>query len=227
MTSEPTRIRRGDKRLLPAALPVAAAIGVFGIVYGAAASPVLGPSLTIISSVITFSGAAQFTLVALLAAGAAPAGALGAVGMLALRHVPLGAVLRPRLTAGRRARAALSMFLIDETTGLALSRPDPPERTMAVTGVIAYGLWIAGTVAGVAGGSAAAHSVGAVEPLAAAVFPVLFIGLAALTASGRSDAMRAAVAGGASVALLMIWPGAGALGAIAVAIVVVSVVSAR
>lgn len=227
MTSEATNVRRGAERLLPAALPVAAAIGVFGIIYGAAASPVLGPSLTIASSVITFSGAAQFALVALLAAGAAPAGALGAVGMLALRHIPLAAVVRSRLSSGRRTRAALSWFLIDETTGLALSRPDPPERTMAITGALAYGAWVAGTIAGVTGGSAAAGSVGAIEPLAAAVFPVLFIGLAALTASARSDAARAVIAGGASVGLLVIWPEAGALGAIAVAIVVASVVSRR
>lgn len=227
MTSESTGVRGASRGLLPAALPVAAAIGVFGIVYGAAAGPILGPSLTIVSSVITFSGAAQFTLVALLAAGAAPAGALGAIAMLALRHIPLGAVLRSRLTARRRTRAVLSWFLIDETTGLALSRPDPPERTMAVTGALAYGAWVAGTVAGVAGGSAAARSVGAIEPLAAAVFPVLFIGLAALTASARSDAVLAVVAGGASVGLLMIWPGAGALGAIAAAIIVASVVGRR
>lgn len=226
MTSESISARRDD-RLLPAALPVAAAIGVFGVVYGAAAGPVLGPALTVVSSVVTFSGAAQFTLVALLAAGAAPAGVLGAVGMLALRHIPLGAVLRSRMTAGRRTRTVLSWFLIDETTGLALSRAEPPERTMAITGAFAYVAWLAGTITGVIGGSAAAHSVGAIEPLAAAVFPVLFIGLAALTASARSDAARAAIAGGASVGLLMIWPDAGALGAVAAAIIVASAVSHR
>nr|MBA3621420.1 branched-chain amino acid permease [Euzebyales bacterium] len=84
-----------------------------------------------------------------------------------------------------------------------------------------YLAWVLGTVAGVAGASFAT-----VEPLADALFPVLFVGLAALTAARRSDAARALLAGGAALGLLVLWPGAGALGAIAVAIVVASVVPA-
>jgi hypothetical protein len=55
---------------------------------------------------------------------------------------------------------------------------------------------------------------------------VLFVGLAALTAQTRSDATRAALAGTASLALLLLWPAAGALGAIAVAVAVSSLVKA-
>jgi predicted branched-subunit amino acid permease len=205
--------------IVPAALPVAAAIGVFGIVYGAAARPVMGPVLTLISSLIVFSGAAQFTMVGLLAAGATPVGVLGAVTTLALRHLPLGAVLQPSLTAGRVRRALVSWFLIDETTGLALTLDQPTERTLAVSGGLAYAAWVLGTIIGVAGGTLAT-----VEPLAAALFPVLFVGLAALTAATRSDAVRALLAGGASLGLLLVWPGAGALGAITVAIVVAALV---
>lgn len=207
---------------LSAALPVGAAIGVFGVVYGAAASPVLGPVLAVASSVIMFSGAAQFTMVALVAAGAAPVGVLGAVATLALRHLPLGAVLQPRLTKGRLHRAVVSFFLTDETTGLALTRDEPAERTLAISGGLAYAAWILGTVVGVAGGTLATA-----EPLAAALFPVLFVGLAALTVSTRSDAARALLAGGAGLGLLLAWPGAGALGAIAVAVAVAAVVPAR
>ncbi len=207
--------------LVAASLPIAAAIGVFGVVYGAAARPVLGPGLTVLASVVIFSGAAQFTMVALLAAGAAPAGVLVGVATLALRHLPLGAVLRPRLAASRRRRALVSWFLIDETTGLALTRDEPVDRTLATAGTVAYLAWVLGTVAGVAGASLAS-----VEPLADALFPVLFVGLAALTAATRSDARRALAAGGAALALLVLWPGAGALGAIAVALVVAAVATA-
>ena len=87
------------------------AIGVFGVVYGAATRPVLDPQLTVLGSVLIFSGAAQFTMVALLAAGATPAGVLAGVATLALRHLPLGAVLRPELASARRRRALLSWFL--------------------------------------------------------------------------------------------------------------------
>lgn len=201
-----------------AALPVAAAIGVFGVVYGAAAQPILGSRMTVVSSLVLFSGAAQFTMVALVAAGASPVGVLGAVAALALRHLPLGAVLRPRLRAGRPRRALLSFFLTDETTGLGLTVDAPPERTVATSGVLAYAAWVLGTVAGMAGAG-----LDSVEPLAAALFPVLFVGLAALTVRRRSDATRAVVAGVGSVVLLLAWPAAGVIGVLVVAVVVCSV----
>lgn len=204
-------------RIVSAALPVAAAIGVFGMVYGAVARPVIGSVPAVLSSLIVFSGAAQFTMVALLAAGATPAGVLGAVAMLALRHLPLGAVLQPHLTTNRVQRALVSWFLLDETTGLALTLDAAAERTLAISGGLAYAAWVLGTVIGVAGGPPA------LEPLAAALFPVLFVGLAALISATRSDAVRALLAGGASLGLLLAWPGAGVLGAIAVAVVVAMV----
>jgi predicted branched-subunit amino acid permease len=200
---------------LAAAASVATAIGVFGIVYGATAAPVLGSVTTVLSSALVFSGAGQFSMVAVLAAGAGPLAALGATVPLAVRHLPLGAVLRPHLSVGRGRRAALSWFLIDETTGLALARRDRVERTLTVAGALAYGAWVAGTVAGVAGAA-----VPSIEPLAGALFPVLFIGLAAVTAAAPDDARRAVLAGSAAFVLLVAWPGAGVLGAIAIAVLV-------
>lgn len=210
-----------DAGVVSAAVPVAVAIGVFGVVYGAAAGPVLGTSMTVASSLIVFSGVAQFTMVALVAAGATPVAVLGAVATLALRHLPLGAVLQPVLTAGRGRRALIAPFLLDETTGLALTVDARAERTLAVSGWLAYAGWVGGTIIGVAGGTYASF-----EPLAAALFPVLFVGLAALTARTRSDAARAALAGVGSAVLLITWPAAGALGVIAVAVVVSCVVRA-
>jgi predicted branched-subunit amino acid permease len=205
--------------VLSAAVPIAAAIGVFGIVYGAAAGALLGPWLTVASSLIVFSGVAQFTMVALVAAGATPLAVLGTVATLALRHLPLGAVLQPVLTASRGRRALVSLFLLDETTGLALAADGRAERTLAISGGLAYTSWVAGTIAGMGGGSIAA-----VQPLAAALFPVLFVGLSALTSTTRSDVGRAVLAGSASLGFLVVWPSSGALGAIAIAVVVSCVV---
>ncbi len=204
-----------DPAVLAAALPVAAAIGVLGVVYGAVARPVLGPGLTLASSVISFSGAAQFAMVGLLASGGSAAAVLASVVPLALRHVPLGAILRPRLRGGRARRVLLSWFLTDETVGLALTRPASAERTVLLSGAAAYGAWVAGTAAGVAGAS-----LGGLASLAQAAFPVLFIGLAAVTARQRRDAVLAAVAAAAAAALLALAPGAGVLGGLAVAIAV-------
>ena len=204
-----------DPPVLAAAVPVAAAIGVLGVVYGAVAEPVLGAGLTVASSVAAFSGAAQFAMVGLLASGGSAAAVLASVIPLALRHVPLGAILRPRLSCGRGRRMLMSWFLTDETVGLALSRQPPAERTVVLSGAAAYAAWVAGTVGGVAGAS-----LGAIAPLAEAVFPVLFIGLAAVTAHRRRDAVLALVAGAGAAALLVVAPGAGVLGGLAVAVTV-------
>jgi predicted branched-subunit amino acid permease len=197
-------------------LPVAAAIGVFGVVYGAVADPVLGGELTIASSIAMFSGAAQFTMVALLASDATAGAVVVAVVPLALRHIPLGALVQHRLAPSRLRRAVLSsLFLTDETVGLALTQQAPAAWTMAITGGLAYIAWVAGTAAGVAGAS-----IGGAEEVAAALFPVLFIGLAAVTASTWRDAVLAAGAGAAAAVLLIVAPAAGVLGAIAAAIAV-------
>jgi predicted branched-subunit amino acid permease len=218
---EPTT-STSTRDLVVATLPVAAAIGVFGVIYGAAGRPVLGPELTIVSSLLVFSGAAQFSLLALLVAGASTVAVVGASVTLALRHLPLGAVLRPGLAGVRRGRRALlSLGLVDETTGLALTRPGSEGRTLAVSGVLAYVAWVAGTVAGVLGASLTT-----IEPLAGALFPVLFVGLAALTSRTRADGGRALLAGAASLLVLVVVPDAGALAAIGVAVVVAVLVPA-
>jgi predicted branched-subunit amino acid permease len=205
-----------DAAVTAAALPVAAAIGVFGVFYGAVAHPVLGGELTVASSIAMFSGAAQFTMVALLASHATVGAVVVAVVPLALRHIPLGALVQDRLARGRVRRAVLSsLFLTDETVGLALTQRAPAARTMAITGGLAYIAWVTGTAAGVAGAS-----VGGAGEAADALFPVLFIGLAAVTASTWRDAVRAAGAGAAAAALLFAAPAAGNLGAVAAAIVV-------
>jgi predicted branched-subunit amino acid permease len=162
-----------------------------------------------------FSGAAQFTMVALLAADVGLLGVLAGVVPLALRHVPLGAIVRSDLSPARRRRLLVSWFLIDETVGLALAHPGQVERTVLVAGGLSYGAWVLGTAAGVAGAS-----LSSLESLAAALFPVLFIGLAALTARDLPQVARAAIAGVMALALLLLWPAAGVVGAVGIAIVV-------
>jgi predicted branched-subunit amino acid permease len=209
----------GHAAITAAALPVAAAIGVFGVVYGAVAHPVLGGELTVASSIAMFSGAAQFTMVALLASHATVGAVVVAVVPLALRHIPLGALVQHRLAPSRVRRAVVSsLFLTDETVGLALTQRAPAARTMVITGGLAYIAWVAGTAAGVAGAS-----IGGAEEVAAALFPVLFIGLAAVTTSTWRDAVRAASAGAATAVLLIAAPAAGVFGALGAAIAVACV----
>lgn len=208
-----------DKGLVVAVLPIAAAVGVFGVVYGAAAQPLFGGPLTVASSVVIFSGAAQFTIVGLLSAGASPLAVLWAVTVLDLRHLALGAAIRPRLTDGPVRRLATAWFVIDETVGLALTSGRTTSRVLAGAGSACYLAWIAGTAVGVAGGA-----VVGVEALAAAVFPVLFIGLASILAPDRRSVMAAAVAGSMTVLALIVWPGLGGLTPVVAAAAAVALV---
>ncbi len=195
-------------------VPVAGAIGAFGVIYGATASSIISPAMTVTSSLMFFSGAAQFTIIGLVDAGATSTAIVLAVAVLALRHLPLAAVVLPRLRhAGHARRGVLALVLTDETVGLAVASGRPAARTVAVVGAAAYGAWVVGTAAGVLGADLVA-----LAPLAGVVFVILFVGLSSLTCRSSADARRAAAAGAMTGVLLFVLPAAGALGAILVAV---------
>lgn len=184
---------------------------MFGTLYGAAARGVLGVPLTLVSSLLVYSGALQFALVALLGAGATILPLVLTAVVLNLRHLVLGAALRSRFESGPLRRALLAFFLVDETFGFAIAagnRAAPravgavTERTLLFAGLTLYVAWLVGTVVGVLGGGLAA-----VEGAAGAIFPVLFIGLASLAATRRSHAVRALAAAVLTAAVALLFPG--------------------
>jgi predicted branched-subunit amino acid permease len=181
----------GLRATLITSLPFATAIGVFGVVFGAAASATIDPLLVVGMSLIIFSGSLQFALVALLVGGAGPTALLFTTIVLNLRHVVFGAVLRPRLEVPLWRRALLGFFMIDESFGLALAAGRRAALVLAVSGAAFYVAWQLGTILGVLGARAVA-----LEEVARAIFPVLFIGLAALTARGMEGLLRALAAAG-------------------------------
>lgn len=193
-----------DKRgvLTPGTLiPIWAAILVFGVVYGAAAQPLFGTPLTLLSSLVVFSGTVQFTMVGLLAAAAAPIAILWAVFVVNIRNVALGGAVRPHLRSGVAARFGLSWFLIDETVGLALVDPKEADRVLLLSGFGAYLSWNVGTVLGALGGATFG-----LESLAASVFPVLFIGLASLMIRDNDGVVRSVAGGLVTLVLVLVWP---------------------
>lgn len=205
---------RGRGLLAVAAAP-AAAIFVFGVIYGSLAHPLMGPTATMLSSLLIFSGSVQFTVAGLLSAGAGTAALLGGAATLNLRNIALGAVMRPRIERPPLQRAGLAWFLTDEAVGLSLLPDADARRTLLLSGSLFYVTWQAGTALGLLGAS-----VETVAAAAEAVFPVLFIGLAALTCSSRSIAIRAVVAAAATTGALLLWPGSRGVAAVVAAIAV-------
>jgi predicted branched-subunit amino acid permease len=198
-------------RTLATAAPAAMAIAVFGVLFGAAAQPLIGPQLTIATSLLVFSGATQFSVIALVAAGAAAPALLATAAILNVRHVVMGAVLRPVLGPSKLRRGLLAWFMLDETFGFTIVAAErmPPgpareavaERTLLATGICCYLAWLAGTLLGILG--AGVQGLGGV---AEALFPVLFVGLAALTARTLSLGMRALVAAGLTAVICFVAP---------------------
>jgi predicted branched-subunit amino acid permease len=207
-------------------LPAGLAIAGFGMIYGAGARPLMGVPLTLASSLLVFSGSLQFAILGLLTAGAGAFAVLLTAGTLNLRHLVLGAVLRPRIGGSRWRRAALAVFLVDETFGFAVAAGESAtraghavsaatERTLWVSGLVCYLAWQVGTLIGLLGAGYPG-----VEDVAGAVFPVLFIGLASLACATRSDVIRAVGAAALTAGLAFAVPDLRALAPVLAGVIV-------
>jgi predicted branched-subunit amino acid permease len=197
------------------AAPLAAAIGVFGVVFGAAAGGQMDVALVLGMSVFIFSGTLQFATIGLLLSGAGAAAIVLTALALNARHIVLGAVLRPWIEGSRVRRALLAWFLIDESFGLAVASRRQASAVLMATGVIFFIAWQIGTLLGVYGARLVA-----VEGLAAAIFPVLFVGLTAVTVRGRHGVVRVVVAAAIVIACSQLLPQAHAFLPIVAALVV-------
>jgi predicted branched-subunit amino acid permease len=191
----------GRGGLLLSAAPLAAAIAVFGMIFGAAASVQMDVALALGMSLLIFSGTLQFATLGLLASGAGAAAIVLTAIALNARHVVLGAILRPRLGGSARRRALLAWFMLDESFGLAIAAGQRAPLVLLASGLLFFAAWLAGTALGLFGARLVA-----VEGLAAALFPVLFVGLSAITARGRAGALRAVLAAALAVGLALLLP---------------------
>jgi len=176
------------------------AVAAFGVAYGVLALDVgLPPWLTLFSSVIIVSGAAQFAMVGLLAAGPVPV--LVAATGLGLRHLPMSATLARLVGAQPLAtRLRLAFVLVDETFGLTVRAANAGVENLVAyktaADLMLYSGWFLGTGIGVWFGTA-------INPESAGVgvlFGLLFLGLAAPMVNGRRDWIVV----GASVAATLI-----------------------
>jgi predicted branched-subunit amino acid permease len=129
-------------------------VGVSGFAFGVtAATAGLSVPQTCALSLLVFTGASQFALVAALAGGGSPLAASAGALFLGLRNGLYGLRLSTLLRLPRGLRVPAAHWVIDETTVVALAQPD--RRTarigFVVTGATLFTLWNLTTLLGALG----------------------------------------------------------------------------
>ena len=190
-------MREGAK----AAVPLAIAIGGFGVSFGVLArSAHLGWAAPIVMSITTFAGSAQFAALSILGSGGGAVAATVAALLLNSRYGPMGVSVSREFSGSRWSRLVRAQLVIDESWALGHrggGRYDLPRIIGA--GLACYVAWVAGTVAGVAAGNVVGNpSRWGLD----AAFPAMFLVL--LVPQLRSRHAVGAAVGGAAIALLLV-----------------------
>jgi 4-azaleucine resistance transporter AzlC len=161
-----------------ASIPFALATFVLGISFGVFARSLgWGIAAPIIFSVITFSGAAQFAVAAVLGDGGGAIAAIVAAVLLNARFGPMGVAIAPYLKGGPLRRALEGQAVVDASWALASRGGGRFDREFMLGATIPQlAAWISGTVVGVLGGD----FIGDAEKLGLdAIFPAFFLALLA------------------------------------------------
>ena len=177
-----------------ASIALGVAVGVFGISFGVVATGAgLSVAMACAMSLLVFTGATQFAVIGVLAAGGSAFAAIGSGLLLGARHIAYGLALNRRMPPGIWRRLLAAQFLIDESTAMATAQDDPAHAESAFwwTGLSVFVCWNLGTLAGALVGD----SLGDPGALGLdAVFPAAFLALLAPLLR-RPDGRAAAVAG--------------------------------
>jgi 4-azaleucine resistance transporter AzlC len=177
-------VRRSFSEGLRASVPVVVGYLPAAVAFGVAAqSAGLNATETVLMSLIVYSGASQFALAGLLAAGASWL-AMAAIGLvLGIRHVLYGPSLVPHLRRLDAARAAVAAFgLTDEVFAVA-SVKLTPRHTLTGFGWLlgletgAYVSWTLGSWIGAVAGTAVLSALPSLAPALSFALPALFVAL--------------------------------------------------
>ena len=199
---QPSPIRFELRRGAVTAVPLAIAVGLFGVSFGvlAASAGGMGVLAAIVMSMTTFAGSAQFAAASVLAGGGQPLAAIAAALLLNARYLPIGVSVARFLPGGRLRRFVQAQLVVDESWAIAAvgeGRFDPHRLVGA--GLVIWLAWVAGTIIGVLGGAALGDP--AVLGLDAA-FPALFLALLVPQLANRRAVAAALL--GAAIALALV-----------------------
>ncbi len=147
----------GRAAIIRDSLAVGVATGTYGISFGAVSVAAgLTVAQTCVLSLLMFTGASQFALVGVAAAGGNPfSGALTAV-LLGSRNTLYGLRMAPLLAYSGVRRLGAAHLLIDESTAMGVTRDSRPAvRTgFLTTGLSVFLMWNTATAIGAAAGTA-------------------------------------------------------------------------
>lgn len=199
--------RRGFAGGLRASLPIVVGYVPAAVAFGVAARGAgLSTAETVLMSLVVYSGASQFAIVGLVAAGASWLVMAGTALVLGARHVLYGPALAPNLRLRAGGRAALAAFgLTDEVFAVATERL---AREPAGFGWLfgleagAYVSWAFGSWVGVAAGAAMVEALPFLAPALSFALPALFVALfvAMTTGAGVSGPVAGALVAAGAVA---------------------------
>jgi predicted branched-subunit amino acid permease len=147
----------GERRaIVRYSLGVGLATGAYGVSFGAV-SVASGLSVwqTCALSLLVFTGASQFALVGVVAAGGAPLSGAATALLLGTRNTLYGLRLAPLLAFRGVQRALAAHVLIDESTAMSVTRTSRPAARLGflVTGISIFVLWNVATFAGAIAGN--------------------------------------------------------------------------
>lgn len=135
---------------------MAAAVSVYGVSFGAVSTAAgLDVWQTSALSLLMFTGASQFAFVGVLSGGGTVVSAVVTALLLGLRNTLYGLRLSALLGFRGTGRAPAAHLVIDESTAMAIGRPDQASARSGflVTGVGIFLGWNAFTFLGAIGGT--------------------------------------------------------------------------
>jgi 4-azaleucine resistance transporter AzlC len=138
-------------------LAVGVATGAYGIGFGAVSvASGLSVAQTCVLSLLVFTGASQFALAGVVAAGGAPMSGAATALLLGTRNTLYGLRMAPLLRWRGWRRAAAAHVLIDESTAMSVNRESTAAARLGflTTGGSVFVLWNLATAVGAFAGEA-------------------------------------------------------------------------
>jgi 4-azaleucine resistance transporter AzlC len=189
---------------LRAVTPLLPAVLAFGVSFGVLSQAAgFHGAASIVMSLTTFAGSAQFAVVSVMSAGGTVAAAIVAAVLLNARYGPMALSAAGVFRGGWLRRLLEAQLLVDESWALSQRDGGFDRRILIGAGLGLYAGWSGGTAIGVVAGDSLADP--ATLGLDAA-FPALFLALLAPLVLSRRGMAAALLGAGIALTLTPLTP---------------------